>query len=221
MAVNGCEVKTDVNEQYQSCFIMNSVKYWKKIQEGNSKSANKLERENKKIVTRWREAGLAQDNLSRLLSNEKNAVKFSAAAYLVNFNQNERAIDILRYLLWLAPGQNYPETRPIQEEPVDKLKKFFVDDLAAAIAKDFDCSRKTREICQIDFDLLFDSQDPEVHDLSIKSGSQKSANVCFTDQIKEQRCFEFIGNTERTKLRIYDIKYDHFGRSLRSILKLN
>ncbi|WP_395010228.1 hypothetical protein [Undibacterium sp.] len=109
---------------------------------------------------------------------------------------------------------------PLSQEGIGKLRKVFTDDLAIAISKDAQCANKTREICLLDFDILFDSQDSDARDLSIRSVTEHTVEVCFLDQADLRRCFEFVGVKEKKGERIREIRYDKIGRSLRAILKL-
>lgn len=109
---------------------------------------------------------------------------------------------------------------PLSQEPKAKLKRIFTDDLAIAISTDARCTKKTSEICLLDFDILFDSQDPAASDLSIRSITEHAVEVCFIVQSDSRRCVKFIGVKEAKGERIRDIRYDNTGSSLRDILKL-
>ncbi len=109
---------------------------------------------------------------------------------------------------------------PLSQEPKAKLKRIFTDDLAIAISTDARCAKKAREICLLDFDILFASQDPAASDLSIRSITEHAVDVCFVDQSNSRRCLEFVGVKEAKGERIRDIRYGNIARSLRSIFKL-
>ncbi|QHB56063.1 hypothetical protein [Ralstonia solanacearum] len=79
-----------------SRFSDNARKYWKEIESGNSKAANKAEKSNATIVNEWRKKGVAIDVLLRLTSHADIAVKFAAAAYLISFEKNDIAASVLR-----------------------------------------------------------------------------------------------------------------------------
>lgn len=110
----------------------------------------------------------------------------------------------------------------LSQESLVKLKRIFTDELALAVFNDAQCTRKTKEICALDFDILFDSQDPDVRDLTIQSKTAQSVEVCFIEQNASRRCLELVGASANGKsgVRIYDIKYDKAGRTLRTTLKL-
>lgn len=110
----------------------------------------------------------------------------------------------------------------LSQENLVKLKRIFTNELALALFNDAKCARTTQEICALDFDILFDSQDPDVRDLTIKSKSEKSVEVCFIERAATHRCLEVVGASDNDKrdVKIDDIKYDQAGRTLRTILKL-
>ncbi|MBC3875423.1 DUF3828 domain-containing protein [Undibacterium flavidum] len=110
----------------------------------------------------------------------------------------------------------------LNQESLVKLRRIFTDELALAIFNDAQCARKTKEVCALDFDILFDSQDPDARDLTIRSKTKQLVEVCFIEQTTKRRCLEFVGVSGNGKKgeQIYDIKYDQTGRTLRKILKL-
>jgi hypothetical protein len=108
---------------------------------------------------------------------------------------------------------------PLKQETLSKLQEFFSHDLAAALRADSECSRKTGEICALDFDILFDSQDPEATDLVVTPVQKGRAEVCFNDQAKHRTCLLYVGVVEGGLPRIGDVVYSD-GRSLRQLLGL-
>ena len=115
-------------------------------------------------------------------------------------------------------SQNFSRL-PLTLEKLSILQEFFAPDLAAALKADAQCAKKSREICSLDFDILYDSQDPSATDLVIKSMQSDRVEVCFSDQTKHRTCLEYIGDGRRKKPRIADIIYRD-GRSLRMLLGL-
>ena len=49
----------------------------------------------------------------------------------------------------------------------ETLEKYFSPALADLLVKDAACQTRSQGICNLDFDLLFDSQDPRVTDLNV------------------------------------------------------
>jgi hypothetical protein len=105
------------------------------------------------------------------------------------------------------------------DQPRETLQLYFTDDLAFLILKDRQCVEKTHEICNLDFDPIFASQDPGGMDLEI-SPADKSNTVHVQ--------FMYPGNGQKISLsyeventlrgwRIKDIIYES-GGSLRKIL---
>lgn len=110
--------------------------------------------------------------------------------------------------------------RPLQQEALSTLREFFATDLADAVEQDWQCVHRTHEICRLDFDILFDSQDPAATDLTIKAKRQGLVEVCFKGFSRETKCLLYIGRQMQGKMRIEDIKYDS-ERSLRTLLGLS
>jgi len=114
------------------------------------------------------------------------------------------------------PAGKVPLARASRKE----LAEVFAPDLALAIWNDSQCAKKRGEICVLDFDVLFDSQDPTARDLVIEPGKQAAeAQVCFKDAADARRCLTFNGVTINGEIRIADIRYSG-GQSLRQMLRL-
>lgn len=80
-------------------FIHNAEDYWKRIREGSSKAASITVRANDKIVARWLAKDSVVDFLSPMLTHDSAAVRFAAAAHLINYDAKEPAIAVLRDLV--------------------------------------------------------------------------------------------------------------------------
>jgi hypothetical protein len=68
----------------------------------------------------------------------------------------------------------------------DTLEKYFAPALADLLLKDSACQVKYQGICNLDFDLLFDSQDPRVTDLEITAALPGKVSVSFKDPVNEK-----------------------------------
>jgi hypothetical protein len=61
------------------------------------------------------------------------------------------------------------------------LEKYFAPALADLLIKDAACQVKYEAICNLDFDILFDSQDPRVTDLDVSVAAPGKVSVVYTD----------------------------------------
>lgn len=79
-------------------FLENIEDRWKELRSGTSKAANAKVKANDRLAKKWLEAGVAVELLLPLLEYDSNAVKLSAAAYLLNTEKKTLAISVLRSL---------------------------------------------------------------------------------------------------------------------------
>jgi hypothetical protein len=63
------------------------------------------------------------------------------------------------------------------------LEKYFAPALANLLVKDAACQKRFQDICNLDFDLLFDSQDPRVTDLDVSTTSPGKVSVVYKDPV--------------------------------------
>ena len=82
-----------------SKFVENAENSWKEIYGGSSKAANTNIRVMDKIVARKVADGTVLDFLVPLLSHNLAAVRYAAAAYLMNHEAKDQAILVLRELV--------------------------------------------------------------------------------------------------------------------------
>lgn len=100
------------------------------------------------------------------------------------------------------------------------LEQYFSPDLAKLLVEDAACEARTKEMCHLDFDPLFDSQDPRVTDLDVTNLSPGKVRVQFKDPVTDVVTrIEFklvlVGN----RWRIADIIYNgHPPGSLKTVL---
>jgi hypothetical protein len=66
------------------------------------------------------------------------------------------------------------------------LNKYFAPALADLLVKDAACQMKSQGICNLDFDLLFDSQDPRVTDLDVSTTSPGKVTVVYKDPVDDK-----------------------------------
>jgi hypothetical protein len=100
------------------------------------------------------------------------------------------------------------------------LEKYFTPRLAELLIKDAACQVKEQGICNLDVDLLFDSQDPRVTDLEVSTVSPGRVAVVFTDPVNDEKTkIEFEVAQVAGKWKIADIIYSKRGESsLKNVL---
>ncbi|MGZ5199720.1 MAG: DUF3828 domain-containing protein [Telluria sp.] len=101
-----------------------------------------------------------------------------------------------------------------------ELERYFSSEMARLLVADSACEVRTGEICNLDFDLLFDSQDPRVVDLDVQRVASGSVRVQFKDPVTDKKTvIEFKLALQQGKWRIADIVYrGHPQQSLKSAL---
>jgi len=111
-----------------------------------------------------------------------------------------------------------PNAVPLALANRAELQATFVPDLANAIWDDAQCAGKRGEICTLDFDILFDSQDPSASELTVHADAQGSeALVCFKVAGGTRKCLTFVGADIHGTAKVADIIYPG-QRSLRQLL---
>jgi hypothetical protein len=100
------------------------------------------------------------------------------------------------------------------------LGKYFAPPLAALLLQDSACQMKSQGICNLDFDLLFDSQDPRITDLDVAILAPGKVTVQFKDPVSDQTTkIQFNVARVAGQWKITDIIYGTKSeRSLRKIL---
>lgn len=99
------------------------------------------------------------------------------------------------------------------------LEKYFTPALADLLVKDTACQVKHQGICNLDVDLLFDSQDPRVIDLEVATIAPGRVSVVFKDPTNDKATkIEFVVAQVAGKWKIADIIYKREGRSLKKVL---
>jgi hypothetical protein len=63
------------------------------------------------------------------------------------------------------------------------LETYFAPALAGLLVKDGACQMREQGICNLDFDPLFDSQDPRVTDLEVARASPGTVSVVYKDPV--------------------------------------
>lgn len=101
------------------------------------------------------------------------------------------------------------------------LARYFSPDLAKLLIRDAACQAKERGICRLDFDILFDTQDPVVTDLSVNTLALGKVQIQFKDPTSDEiTTIAFLVEKNAGQWRIADILYGSKGeRSLKGILQ--
>jgi hypothetical protein len=88
------------------------------------------------------------------------------------------------------------------------LEQYFTPDLAKLLVEDTACEIRTKEMCNLDFDLLFDSQDPRITDLEVARLAPGRVRVQFIDPVtSETTRIDYQLIMVGGKWRITDILY--------------
>lgn len=105
-------------------------------------------------------------------------------------------------------------------QPATVLSRYFDPQLSKMIADDAACQRRTESFCKIDFDILFDSQEPRIVDLTIASGAPGTVDVRFKDPVTDkQTLITYTVARQTAGWRISDVTYTRDGRRpLRALL---
>lgn len=100
------------------------------------------------------------------------------------------------------------------------LEKYFVPALANLLVRDAACQVKTQGICNLDFELLFNSQDPRVTDLAVETLAPGKVAVAFKDPVTDEKTtIRFTLVQSAGKWKIADIIYGNKGEpSLKNVL---
>lgn len=108
---------------------------------------------------------------------------------------------------------------PFFNEKLGVLEKYLSKSLVNLLIKDRKCAERTREICRLDFDPMWNSQDPEgakSRVANINPGNTVSVAITYPGQPPQALAFDLV-QTE-TGWRIHDIRSQTPKWSLRNIL---
>jgi hypothetical protein len=101
-----------------------------------------------------------------------------------------------------------------------ELERYFSPEMARLLVADSACQVRTGGICNLDFDLLFDAQDPRVTDLAVERIAAGRVRVQFKDPATSKlTVIEFRLAEQRNQWRIADVIYaKHSPQSLKAVL---
>ena len=105
----------------------------------------------------------------------------------------------------------------------ETLEKYFSPALADLLVKDAACQTRSQGICNLDFDLLFDSQDPRVTDLEVTTTSPGRVSVVYKDPVDDKTTrIDFEVARVAGRWRIVDVVYRRPDKvSLKQVLDQN
>jgi len=112
--------------------------------------------------------------------------------------------------------------KPIAEQSKEVLSKYFDPHLTQLFLNEADCNARSKgELCKLDFDPIFASQDDAAMDLVVKDAGSGNVDVQYTYPSSRQKIsLHFKLRNLSVGWRIYDIIYSsHENSSLRGILE--
>jgi hypothetical protein len=108
----------------------------------------------------------------------------------------------------------------VYEAPREKLERYFSAEIASLIVRDRECAERLREICRINFSILWDSQDSGAYDIKIKDGGAPDTvlvSYVYPGTGEEVQLTYWVAREASGEAKIADIRYRD-GSSLRAIL---
>lgn len=112
----------------------------------------------------------------------------------------------------------------IAEQPYNELNKYFDDELSRLIALDNKCLQKNLgQVCKLNFDIIFASQDPKACDLRINYSKNGNIQVLYSyPSTSEKIILEYKIEHKKNGWKIVDILYkNNINKSLKDILMEN
>jgi|GEM_PF-461667 len=121
---------------------------------------------------------------------------------------------------WQALSVDKVFGEALVDQPAATLSQYFDPTLTRLLADDAACQRRTQEICHLDFDILFDSQDPQVTDLTIAIATPNTVEVRFKDPVSDaETLITFTVAKQAQGWRISDVSYrKQSNKTLRKLL---
>lgn len=120
-----------------------------------------------------------------------------------------------------SPRCDTPEAdrrKAVTEQSPAVLGKYFDASLVALLVKERQCVTRKQEICNLDFDVLYASQDPDAADLSITAAATDKVIVSFRYPSSGERVtIQYVLAPTRSGPRITDVIYAD-DTSLRKLL---
>jgi hypothetical protein len=150
------------------------------------------------------------------------ACGWTGAASAANAESSAAVVaQLYRDFAWEAMASQ-PELfgEDLAHQNMARLQRYFTPALAELLVRDAACQARVKGICNLDFVLLFHSQDPRVTDLDIQSRSPSLVEVAFKDPVSDERTvIAFQLAQLGGKWKIADVLYGgQAGFSLKGVL---
>jgi hypothetical protein len=160
-------------------------------------------------------AQLASNPLGRFNRELVRSPSFLISTFLVLANtacsrhtSTQVIAQLYREYSWEAnPTSSATHSTPLIDQPVSELARFFAPELASLLIEDRECVRRSGAICRLDWDPIWDSQDPAAEDLTIRSLTANIVLVRFHHPFSGDRKLEYHLVRTRAGWRISDIRY--------------
>ncbi len=96
----------------------------------------------------------------------------------------------------------------IVDQDQETLSRYFNTEMVNLILQDRACAERTQGICNLDFDILHNTQDPQISDLQIGTfdSTERTVTVTFKNDSRPETIIYQMENTSRG-WRIADIQY--------------
>ncbi len=129
-------------------------------------------------------------------------------------------IALYKMFAWEALSSDETFGNGVTGQSAAQLAEFFDPSLTSLLVRDRACQTKRREMCKLDFDILFDAQDPRVTDLTIVAVKYGEVVVMFKDPVTEIAThIRYVVRRGSRGWRITDVVYEGEKRhSLRTML---
>lgn len=110
--------------------------------------------------------------------------------------------------------------KPVQQQSESILRQYFDPGLAALLVQERNCVIRRREVCNMDFDPLFASQDPAATDFTIQGQGIGKVTVAFTYPSNGEKVkLDFLLKQVGRNWRISDVIYPNLrNASLKKLL---
>ena len=150
--------------------------------------------------------------LKRVLGAISLAVFFTASSVAASRASDEQIAivgSLYKAFAWqVLSNSNNIFGKPLTQQEGTILRRYFDQELASLLLKDRECAKASGEICNLDFDPIFASQDPAAVDLSIRAASNSMVSVEFTYPSNGEKVrLEYQLTKSQAGWRIGDIRY--------------
>lgn len=143
--------------------------------------------------------------------------------FIINITANDKNSYDEKFKLLDSLYKNFPSNDSLNVQNINgqckkTLDKYFDITLTNLLLNDTECSARTGMICKLDFDVIYDSQDPDRVSVHI-TPTKKGADVILNYGENGKRNLIYFLSKKHGIFRINDIFYQEENRSLKEILK--